>query len=90
MDDWMVNKRVLTFKVDMGGTYIVIEKCEINYYMDYKNNLNYYLKTPYSVDVRELILPSWANFLKDRIKSFLENNPAKLEDSYNGKIIEVT
>lgn len=89
MDDYMVNRKTLTFRINMGGTYIVVEKCEILYWMEYKNNMGFYFKQPHSVDIRDLVIPSWAEFLKDRIKNFLQNNPEKLEDAYNNKIIEV-
>jgi hypothetical protein len=85
----MVNRKTLTFRVNTGGTYILVEDCEIIYWMEYKNNMGFYLKEPYAVEIRDLTLPAWASFLKERIKSFLENNPVKLEDAYKNKVIEV-
>lgn len=89
MDDWSLTKRILTFRVNMGSSYIVIPDCEVSYYMDYNGSMGFYLKDPYGIDIRELKLPAWGNFLKERILDFLKNNPSKLENSYNKKVIEV-
>lgn len=85
----MLNTRRLTFRVKTGDSWIRIDDCTIMYWMEYKNNIGFYLRDPHSVDIRDFTLPGWAKFLKEKIKTYLENNPEVLENSYNDKIIEV-
>jgi hypothetical protein len=78
----MIGSKNFTIRVKTGKSWVRIDNVEICYYLTYRDFLSL---DPDGVEIRYIQIPSWANCWKDRIRSYIEAYPKKLEDS----IIEV-
>ena len=85
----MLKTKILTFRVKQKDHWVHVENVEVTYWVEYKQGGYYYFEEFYSIEVYNLKVPSWASFVKDRIESFIKNNPRKVEFNQNS-VIEIT
>ena len=86
----MLNQRTITIRVKTGSSWVRIENCTLKFWTHYKDDYSRWEdKEVYSIDLRELILPSWAECYRDTIKSYIDNNPNKLHRTINGMVLNV-
>ena len=80
----MMKHIITTIRVKTGSSWIRIDKVNISYYASYKDDY-FYNTSPCDIDIREIDLPAWASYLKDKIVKYLEAFPEKI----NPVLIEV-
>jgi hypothetical protein len=86
----MMSRRNLIIRVKTGSSWVRIENVAIIFWVEYRSlGLSWNKDTVSSVDIRDLVLPSWSECYRKTIKEYLENNPEVLANSYNDKVIEV-
>jgi hypothetical protein len=86
----MISNRKIDLKIKTGSSWVFLSEVSVTFRVAYKTKFSNSEKDEiYSIEIRKLNIPSWADCYKNRIISFFKSKPEELYSVQNGTVLYI-